>query len=122
MAPKTWLRERYTNEYDQMVCQICREEMPFRIRNGTHYFQKKEVLSIDYLGKEHEAQYLALCPVCAAKYEEFVKSDDGVMAKLKDAIVSAEDCEIPISLDLEASIRFVEVHLHDLKMILRKNR
>lgn len=117
--PITWLRNQYTNEADQMVCQICKEEMPFRKRNGKHYFEKKEVLSRMYLPKEHEAQYLALCPLCAAKYEEFVKSDANAMAMLKEAIVNADDCEIPISLgDQEASIRFVETHYHDLRAII----
>lgn len=119
--PTTWLRNQYTNEADQMVCQICKEEMPFRKRDGTHYFEKKEVLSKKYLPKEHEAQYLALCPLCAAKYDEFVKTDDDVMAELREEIVSAENCEIPISLDDEkTSIRFVETHIHDLKNILEE--
>jgi hypothetical protein len=117
--PITSLRELYTNEDHQMVCQICKEEMPFRKRNGAHYFEKKEVLSKKFLPKEHEAQYLALCPLCAAKYSEFVKTDDEVMAKLKKEIFNAEACEIPLSLgDEKTSIRFVEKHLYDLKAIL----
>ena len=117
--PITWLRNQYTNEADQMVCQICKEEMPFRKRDGTHYFEKKEVLSREYLPKENEAQYLALCPVCAAKYEEFIKNDDNAMTELKEAIVSAENYEVPISLGNEkTSIRFVETHYHDLKVII----
>ncbi len=117
--PITWLRNQYTNEADQMVCQICKEEMPFRKRNGTHYFEKKEILSRDYLPKEYEAQYLALCPLCSAKYDEFIKTDNDVMAELREKIVRAEDCEIPISLGNEkTSIRFVETHYHDLKAII----
>jgi hypothetical protein len=117
--PVTWLRNQYTNEAGQMVCQICKEEMPFRKRDGAYYFEKKEVLSKKYLPKEHEAQYLALCPLCAAKYEEFVKTDDEVMADLREEIVSAMDYKIPISLgDEQTSIRFVEAHLHDLKGII----
>jgi hypothetical protein len=38
------------------------------------------MFSRTYLPKEHEAQYLALCPLCAAMYEELVKSDDDAMA------------------------------------------
>jgi hypothetical protein len=114
--PVTWLRNMYTNEADQMFCQICQEEMPFRKRDKKHYFEKKEVLSRKYLPKELEAQYLALCPICAAKYNEFVKTDDKVMAELREEIVNAEGCEIPLSLgDEETSIRFVGTHYHDLK-------
>lgn len=118
--PITWLRNQYMNEDDQMVCQICREEMPFRKRNGDHYFEKKEVLSRDDLPKENEAQYLALCPLCAAKYDEFIKTDDEAMAELRQNIVSSEDYEISISLgDEKTSIRFVETHYHDLKTIIK---
>jgi len=117
--PITWLRNQYMNEANQMVCQICKQEMPFRKRDGDHYFEKKEVLSRKFLPKEHEAQYLALCPLCAAKYEEFVKSDDNVMAELKQAIVSSEECKIPIILGQEeTSIQFVETHFMDLKTIV----
>ena len=117
--PVTWLRNQYTNETDQMVCQICKKEMPFRKRDGTHYFEKKEILSRKYLQKEHEAQYLALCPLCAAKYEEFIKTNDDLMGELREAILRAEDYEIPISLgDDKTSIRFVETHYHDLKAII----
>ena len=119
--PTIWLREQYTNEADQMVCQVCKEEMPFRKRDGTYYFEKKEVLSKDYLPKEHEAQYLALCPLCAAKYQEFVKTVPEAMAVLKDEIINAEGIEIPIFLGNEkTSIRFVETHLHDLQTILNE--
>ena len=102
-----------------MVCQICKEEMPFRKRDGAHYFEKKVVLSKKYLPKEHEAQYLALYHLCDAKYNEFVKTDDEVMAELRKEIISVADYEIPISLgDEQTSIRFVETHYHDLKAII----
>lgn len=117
--PTTWLRIQYSNESDQMVCQICKKEMPFRKRDGKHYFVKKEVLSRKFLPKEHEAQYLALCPLCAAKYDEFVKTDDQIMVKLMHEIVNSDNCEISISLgDEKTSIRFVETHFHDLKAII----
>jgi hypothetical protein len=118
--PITWLRNQYMNEANQMVCQICEEEMPFRKRNTKHYFEAVELFKGDESPpKEHEAQYLALCPVCAAKYKEFVKSDDNVMAELKQAIVSSEECKIPIILGQEeTSIQFVETHFMDLKTIV----
>ena len=44
---KTYLREKYRiEETDQMVCQIFKKEMPFRKLDKTHYFEKKEILSI----------------------------------------------------------------------------
>ena len=45
-----WLREQYT-ENDRMFCQVCQREMPFRKRDGKHYFEAVE--SFTELGKEH---------------------------------------------------------------------
>ncbi|MYG08893.1 hypothetical protein F4167_20215 [Candidatus Poribacteria bacterium] len=59
--PKTWLSTHYTNDDDQMVCQICQEEMPFKYRGGNYYFDAVEMLK-EYFTKEYEAQFLALCP------------------------------------------------------------
>lgn len=117
--PSTFLRQLYTNENELMLCQICKEEMPFRKRDGSHYFEKKEIFSRDFLPKEHEAQYLALCPLCAAKYQELVKSENHLMVELKESILSEETCDISIVLGTEkTTIRFVESHLFDLKAIL----
>jgi hypothetical protein len=116
----TWLRNQYTNEDGQMICQISKEEMPFRKRDGEYYFEAVELFKgNDSLPKEHEAQYLALCPTYAAKYKEFIKNDDEAMKKLRKDILSADGCEIQISLgDEQTSIRFVETHIHDLKTII----
>jgi len=44
------------------------------------------------------------------------------MAELRKEIVSAEDCEIPISLgDEKTSIRFVETHYRDIKTIFEES-
>lgn len=117
--PKTLLRALYTNEEDEMVCQICKEEMPFKKRDGEYYFEAVEAFQEDF-PKEHEAQFLALCPVCAAMYKEFVKSEDSKMRTLKDELVSTDDLELPVVLgEIETSIRFVETHRQDMKEILK---
>ena len=117
---KTWLRNLYTNDSDQMVCQICKSEMPFRKRDGEHYFEAVEALSLEYFGKEQDAQFLALCPLCAAMYQEFVKCDEEQKAELYHALQSAEGLEVPVKLgEWETSVRFVERHWRDMKTILR---
>jgi len=122
--PNTWLRSQYTNAFDKMFCQICKKEMPFKKRNDEYYFEAVELFTGDVaLPKEHEAQYLALCPVCAAKYKEFVKNDRSEMIELRESIISTEDCEIPITLgNTRTSIRFVETHFHDIKHILEERK
>ena len=81
--PDTWLKNQYTNDADRMVCQICKDEMPFRKLDGQYYFESVEALSKEHFSKEHEAQFLALCPLCAAMYKEFVKNAEGVMPDVK---------------------------------------
>lgn len=122
IGPSLWLRNQYTNDSSQMVCQICKKEMPFKKRDGEYYFESVEVLSNEYLNKEHEAQYLALCPLCAAMFEEFVKNDENALNNLKSKIVNLENCEIQLILgDISTSIQFVETHFHDLKIILNES-
>ncbi|MBF0230733.1 MAG: hypothetical protein HQK63_14290 [Desulfamplus sp.] len=117
--PNLWLRNHYTNEDYKMVCQICKEEMPFKKRNKEYYFETVEMLSNKYFNKEHEAQFLALCPLCSAMFKEFIKSDDNAMKKLIDDLYYSVSSEIPLKLGvLETSIRFVDRHWQDMKMIL----
>ncbi|NNM84888.1 MAG: hypothetical protein HKL96_03905 [Phycisphaerales bacterium] len=115
---KTWLKEKYTNNSRQMVCQICKYEMPFRVPpGGEYYFEAVEALG-DFR-KENEAQYLALCPVCAARYKVFVKDSAKAVEKMRDDLKNAEGLEVPIKLgDFEGSIRFVETHLFDIRASL----
>lgn len=119
--PVLWLRNQYKNEAGQMICQVCKEEMPFRKRDGEHYFEAVAALSRDHFPMEHEAQFLALCPLCAAMYKEFVKQDEGAMVDLKNALMNTDDFEVPLRLgELDTSIRFVETHYHDIKTILEE--
>ena len=118
--PSVYLRNQYTNEDDQMICQICKEEMPFRKRDGEYYFQAVEALSKEYFDKEHEAQFLALCPLCAAMYKEFVKCDDTALEELHRALKSSDELKVPLKLgERETSVRFVEAHYSDISTILR---
>ena len=114
--PSTLLRNWYTNDKGKMVCQICREEMPFRKRDGEYYFEAVEALSNDHFTKEYEVQFLALCPLCAAKYKEFVKKDERATLKLKNELMSSDNREIALSLGEDrASIRFVPTHYLSIK-------
>lgn len=119
--PSLWLRVQYTNDNGQMVCQICKKEMPFRKRDGQYYFEAVEALSQDQFPLEHEAQFLALCPLCAAMYKELGKKDEAVMADLRKALLNMDSLEAPLRLgDLKTTIQFVETHLCDIKTILEE--
>lgn len=119
--PSLWLREQYTNENGQMVCQICKKEMPFKKLDGEYYFEAVEAFTNDIFRQEHEAQFLALCPLCAAMYKELVKMDKATMADLEKALLNTESLEVPLRLgDRETTIQFVETHLCDLQTILEE--
>ena len=120
IVPDIWLREHYTNDDGQMICQICQNEMPFKKRDGTYYFEAVEALSREYFSKEQEAQFLALCPLCAAKYGYFVKDDKESAKKLHRALKESDGFELPLELgEWETTIRFVETHLDDMRVILQ---
>ena len=117
---RTWLKENYTNAQAQMICQICKEEMPFKKHNGKYYFEAVEALSRDYFHKEHEAQFLALCPECAARYKEFVKRDEIALSELYNALKDSDKLEVWLKLgEIETTLRFVEPHRQDMKTILQ---
>ena len=95
--------------------------MPFKKRDGEYYFKRVEALSKDYFTKEHAAQFLALCPLCAAMYKEFVKRDEDTMKELYRALKDSDDLEVPLKLGKEeTSIQFVQTHRIDVKTILNK--
>ena len=118
---RTWLKNQYRNDADQMICQICEERMPFKKRDGDYYFEAVEALSRDYFHKQHEAQFLALCPECAARYKEFLRRDETAMKNLHHAMKNSDDLEIPLKLgELKTNIQFVETHWQDMKTILQE--
>lgn len=117
--PDPRLKDLYTNEIGQMICQVCQEEMPFRKRDGEYYFEAVEALSGDHFPNEHESQFLALCPLCAAMYKEFIKRDKDAMEVLKNALMSSDNPEVLVQLGVKkARVKFVKVHFHDIKAAL----
>ena len=120
ISPRVWLREMYTNTRDVTVCQICRNQMPFRVpKTGEYYFEAVQVA--DNFSKEDHCLYLALCPLCAAKYTVLVKTDEDCLSEFVWAIEQADatDFEVPLQINgRPASVRFVETHMLDLKAAL----
>ena len=122
----TYLEQNYTNNKDQLVCQICENEMPFRRRDGRYYFEAVQLF--DDLSREYEAAYVALCPLCAAKFKELVKKDEKQRESLSTKISSIvefgkEPGELRVSLrfgEETGSIRFVEKHFLDILGFLLK--
>lgn len=94
--------------------------MPFKKLDGSYYFEAVEI--IKGINLELEEKFLALCPVCAAKYKYFVKGEKegrNQMEKIRSYILENEALEIPVIFDEEQeTIRFVEIHYNRLKKII----
>ncbi len=121
VTPKVWLREMYTNRQGVTVCQICCEAMPFRLpKTGEYYFEAVQVA--DNFAKEDHCLYLALCPLCAAKYSVLVKKDHDRLSDFIWAVEQAKTGDLTVTVQLDgtiaASVCFVESHLLDLKTAL----
>ena len=120
ILPKSYLKAQYTNEADQLVCQICHEEMPFRNRNGEYHFDAVEVMK-DYFTKEYQAQFLALCPKCSPQYKEFIKRVPEAIEELKNSLMvpNSSNFSVPLKLgNRQRTLRFVERHWRDLQAVL----
>ncbi|MCB5251780.1 MAG: hypothetical protein WC111_03625 [Candidatus Cloacimonadaceae bacterium] len=112
---ESYLRLSYSNEVGQLICQICKDVMPFKKRNEEYYMEKVEIFTKEFLSKEHNSHYLALCPLCSAKYKEYVKTDTSQLNSIRDSLLNSECHEIPIRLDEENTIKFVDTHFADLR-------
>ncbi|MYC76557.1 hypothetical protein F4X10_12400 [Candidatus Poribacteria bacterium] len=118
--PSTTLRALYTTDEDRMHCQMCSKGMPFKKRNSDEdYFEAVEALGKGYFFKEHEAQYLALCPECAAEYKEYVKRDPKARKTFHDALKNSDNPQIHlVSNGRNIRIWFETKHWWDLKAVL----
>lgn len=116
---RSWLRDQYTNDDQILVCQMCADEMPFKLKDSSYHFEAVQIS--DNLMKEGHQLYLALCPICAAKYRILVKKDSPLLDGFITAIKNSDgNLEIDIDLGINGphKVRFVERHLQDLKTIL----
>jgi len=112
---RTKMIEWNTNDESQVVCQICSEEMPFKLDDGSYYFEAIEC--VKGLSREIPQNHLALCPVCAAKYKH---ANGTTSEELQQRILPANGSEVPVTLAREQSgIVFTKVHLLDLQAALR---
>ncbi len=120
---KTYLREEYTNQEGALFCQMCQNVMPFQELEGTNYYFEGRQLLND-MAQECEANHLALCPLCAAKYKELAQRSVQAMNDLKQALRNADiegSLEVPLSLgEKEGMVKlcFTQRHLIDIQAML----
>lgn len=100
-----------------MICQVCKTVLPFKLDDGTEYFEKVEFLP--ELRLRHYQNYLALCPNHAAMFQYA----NGSSASLRDSIAALAENELSTVLaQTETTIYFTRTHIADLKEVIRVDR
>lgn len=113
---KQYLYQQYTKD-GEMICQVCKRPMPFRLTDGTPYFESVEFLR--ELTKRHHQNYLALCPNHAAMFQ-YANGTDGMML---DLFLEVEGNELDVILaQTDNTIYFTKTHIADLKAVIETDR
>ncbi len=108
----SYLRDFYTKN-GKTICQACKKRLPFKLADGSYYFESVEFLP--NLKRRHYQNYLALCPNHAAM---FMHANDS-RNELKEKFLSMDGCELELTLaGLPNPIHFTQTHIEDLKVVL----
>lgn len=113
---KLYLADQYTNSNGEMICQACKDELPFKLLNGAYYFEAVEVVAD--VPKRLREGFLALCPNHAAAYQ-YANAQKNAML---DLLATASGNEINVCLGgIETTIYFTEAHLADINASFETN-
>lgn len=113
IASKQYLEDQYKDRRGELICQICKDKMPFRLPSGAFYFEAGEVLAD--MRKRFRETHLALCPNHAAAYRHANAQKDD----MEELIATASGREIEVELGGETTtIYFTEMHLADVRACL----
>jgi hypothetical protein len=109
----TYLREHYRNEDGEMTCLICKGPLPFKLDDGSEFFETVEFLP--GLQKRHFQNYLALCPNHSAMY----RFANGSRETIPDLVENLNGNELEVTLaQRDMTIYLSTIHVLDLKAIL----
>jgi len=126
-AAKSYLRDRYTDDDKILYCQICKKEMPFKLSDGSYYFEVVQLIGDTQ--KRYKENHIALCPTDAAKFQYANPSKDNI-SDLVNALLDdrspddindsdeAENCFDIVLAGNTETVQFRRVHLIDLKAVL----
>lgn len=108
-----YLREQYKTPEGEMICQICQDRLPFKLDDGSFYFEKVEFLP--ELQSRHYQNYLALCPNHGAMYQYANGSRD----QMKERFMAVHGNELEIILAQQSvKVYFTKTHIADLKTVI----
>ena len=108
-----YLRLQYTNVEGEMFCQICKAPLPFKLNDGSDYFERVEFLPD--LRRHYHQNYLALCPNHSAMFQHA----NGSTAEIRQRFVSLDGSELSVSIGQRSeTIYFTKAHIVDLKAVV----
>lgn len=107
-----YLLQQYVTD-DELFCQVCKKPMPFKLDDGSAYFERVEFLS--GLKKRHLQNYLALCPNHAAMFRHANSTKDFILEMFLE--LSGNELEVVLAQE-NATIYFTKTHIADLKSII----
>lgn len=117
LEAEQYLRDQYTNEDGVMICQICKNALPFKLEDGSYYTEKVEFLTD--LKKRHYQNYLALCPNHSAMFQHANASRD-VMRELFENM-QGNEMEIVLA-KKPRKLYFTNTHIADLKAVIASEK
>ena len=109
-----YLAQQYTNADGELICQVCKAPMPFRLDDGTAYFEKVEFLP--QLKRRHYQNYIALCPNHAAMFLYANGSADSMLTTIGQ--LNGNNFQIVLA-QKDDTIYFTKTHVADLREIVR---
>lgn len=108
-----YLRQHYRNEDGEMTCQICKGPLPFKLDDGSEFFETVEFLP--GLSKRHFQNYLALCPNHSAMY----RHANGCKEVIRDMVEDLTGNELEVILaQRDMTIYLSTVHVIDIKAVI----
>jgi len=107
-----YLLQQYVTD-DEIFCQVCKKPMPFKLDDGSVYFERVEFLSV--LKDRHFQNYLALCPNHAAMFRHANSTKDFMLEMFIE--LTGNELEVVLAQD-NATIYFTRTHIVDLKKVI----
>lgn len=108
-----YLRQHYRNEDGEMTCQICKGPLPFKLDDGSEFFETVEFLP--GLKKHHHQNYLALCPNHSAMYRHANGCRDIIRVMVES--LTGNELEVILA-QRDMTIYLSAVHAIDIKAVL----
>lgn len=108
-----YLRQHYRNADGEMTCQICKGPLPFKLDDGSEFFETVEFLP--GLMKRHHQNYLALCPNHSAMYRHANGSKEIICDMVED--LTGNELEVILA-QKDMTIYLSAVHVIDIKAVL----